>query len=1629
MSSLSLWNTLNDISVSLEGFTTPITRDKQSNITKMAIKGINLVFNELDSIGKFNIEKYNTCQRVLDLISNSKRDIQIDYQIKLINLLLSKSMLEPAIAQLKVCYMLIRGNIYKKVLNNDCINFLDLIIEIGPIPNSQSDVSIVSRFLVTTINVFVFSFKVEQKIDVEHSELVNSLARNSTFDQILMSCPQKKELIVELIKLMIQLSTLTKTGFKLTYLVLALKYGTYIDQINDDLQTKICNDCEKMMQKNENVVYKLTSKPMFDLLLSFKDHDIKMDKFNNLITKYIDISKSLNIDNLNWETFKLVKLETKHELDFKILKNPMELSQMFFKLKSADFNSIDDQRHVISTVELINSYFINESKKTPNIIGILDFITINMKKVTLNNIEFISHCLSILSNIFSINNQPDLKRLGNIATLNFFFGNKLVENGNEEGLLFLKSSAKIEFALFNSSNDYEKFIKRMNQISNSLIHNNFMQLSLPFLVRSLESWYEKVYDGNILNLDSNLDNDMQTTLKLLTKSISHTHHFQLLIENFKYPELCIGSLVVVIKMITLSSILNKESIISKIIIAMKDSFTDNGLFLFFLSKIFFIIEFNINFKSAEFEFESGSISYPIKSLIICHLNSLTLSLNGTSGATLITSLKTIKHSMLEWLNTRSFIPISQYEFDVLNTVVNTFKYHNLNSWGIEILEFYSSSASAIDSNFKCQLNITLTKLYLNCYQFNKFIEISDSLTPDMTSDPFIKIEMMISLLEYNILTNNPCVQDDLLTVFQILKNDPNFTVSNQKNKYIVVELLIILAKFSHVVSKYHKFITNDYVESISNLKREVKILQSIMKNFILTNEKSPKFSMNFKCILKLVFSENILNAYSTLTDTLFHMGSCKEFEYYFNELETFSQTQPSSILKFKFNLEFTKHQISLDNRSKVESLFDKVIGSSLNLDGIVDDLFKLSILSTMEKYYSFKNDINMANESATKFDNFIISILSSNSNEFDSKYLTDIWIENIGRRLNSSRNEHFNSNIWIEYFEKSGNEHALALSLYDKCSNLILNMPNFSNCTVSYPFSKIDIKKENGETSDEIIHTLRECGLNYSKSIDSNFQKIPVDILKNDINKLINCFIHLVRFDESNTEIDSVISMSDKFKYLPFIYERGLSFYDGVGNEVLPTLDSITTFAKTIPPNGLSLLSRIIPKNWIGISIDYSAITNCFTLVKYEFGYDKPWIFEVSLNEKINFDSSILNLEKIIEESEKTTDPNVTCKISTSDQKIEWWNTRKKLDSRLKDLLTNIENDWFGGFNSLFNTKKVNNDDVKNIRLFIRAWVGKSICDPKFIGMFDTFDDRLFELLLKIIGITKEKVRDILNIIFDSENVKFGLIKDSINLNKLSMELVRIIQLLSSSSNEKKEIDHIFIIPGPESVSIPWESIPCLRNESISRFPTVKHLMDRLINEKSLIQGGISSENGYYVINPGGDLKRTENVLGPKFKEMASWTGSIGAKPLESEILRSFQNSNLYIYAGHGGGEQYIRSSMIKKQDYIPPTLLFGCSSGKLKSKLFPYGTPYNYIMGGCPCLLVNLWDVTDKDTDLFTMTVLKEWGVLDDGFESIGEDYFIQCDESKTLSECITKGRDVCKLKYLNGAAPVLYGLPLSLS
>ena len=128
--------------------------------------------------------------------------------------------------------------------------------------------------------------------------------------------------------------------------------------------------------------------------------------------------------------------------------------------------------------------------------------------------------------------------------------------------------------------------------------------------------------------------------------------------------------------------------------------------------------------------------------------------------------------------------------------------------------------------------------------------------------------------------------------------------------------------------------------------------------------------------------------------------------------------------------------------------------------------------------------------------------------------------------------------------------------------------------------------------------------------------------------------------------------------------------------------------------------------------------------------------------------------------------------------------------------------------------------------------------------------------------------------------------------------------------------------------------------------------------------------------------------------------------------------------------------------------MLWGCSSGALREMgdFDRVGTPFNYMLAGwcvppcpscnlslthmdapSPTLVANLWDVTDRDIDRLAQAVFDDLR-LAPGPVAGWADAEKPTGEGMSVVRAVARAREQCKLKYLTGAAPVVYGIPFYL-
>ncbi|KAJ2880497.1 separin protein [Coemansia aciculifera] len=190
----------------------------------------------------------------------------------------------------------------------------------------------------------------------------------------------------------------------------------------------------------------------------------------------------------------------------------------------------------------------------------------------------------------------------------------------------------------------------------------------------------------------------------------------------------------------------------------------------------------------------------------------------------------------------------------------------------------------------------------------------------------------------------------------------------------------------------------------------------------------------------------------------------------------------------------------------------------------------------------------------------------------------------------------------------------------------------------------------------------------------------------------------------------------------------------------------------------------------------------------------------------------------------------------------------------------------------------------------------------------------------------------------------------------------------------------------------------------------------------------------FYVLNPEGDLHRTQANFEEYLKTSGQpgWHGVIGRRPTPHECERGLA-SDIFMYFGHGGAENYISRTQIRGLSRCAVALLFGCSSGQLKpqGEYDAMGTAVDYLIAGCPALVGNLWDVGDKDIDRFAARLLAAWGLdqLSAAEIAVKSEATLPLTQPVSLAEAVCEARKACRMSFLTGAAPVVYGIPVYLA
>ena len=557
--------------------------------------------------------------------------------------------------------------------------------------------------------------------------------------------------------------------------------------------------------------------------------------------------------------------------------------------------------------------------------------------------------------------------------------------------------------------------------------------------------------------------------------------------------------------------------------------------------------------------------------------------------------------------------------------------------------------------------------------------------------------------------------------------------------------------------------------------------------------------------------------------------------------------------------------------------------------------------------------------------------------------------------------------------------------------------------------------------------------------------------------------------------------------------------------------------------DGLPLLSAaefqteyidIIPKDWAAISVALSEEQDEIYITRFEQGIT-PFVLRLPLarhfsrdldEEEFTFADGKREFEEIIELSDFTTR---NAKDRTSrESKLQWWEERQALDTKLRELLLNIENIWLGGFKGIFSNHVRQPALLSRFRKSFDSILSRHLPSrqKKNSQTRASLDSRVLELFVGL-GDASDAELDLDEALTDLVYFVVDILQfngepnayDEIDFEAVVMETHNALRTYHDSARMLSSSSHTILILDKNVHMLPWESLPCLERLSVSRLPSLAALRDRLLAARAPIRTENSfpghyisaAAGGTSILNPSGDLRHTSKTIKPCLDAMqGSWKHIANRAPSEQEFEECLKRDQLLLYFGHGSGAQYIRSKVVRRL-YVQPedqaqtregkpscatTFLFGCSSVHLSENGIyePSGMLSSYLTAGAPAVLGMLWDVTDKDCDRLAVRTGELWGLWpeaqaegDGGVkppptarkkkgktrvgrlaeevetprassrarkdEEAGAGEVVSENVGKRrrglgLDEALRDARNACLLRYLNGAAAVVYGIPVYL-
>lgn len=287
----------------------------------------------------------------------------------------------------------------------------------------------------------------------------------------------------------------------------------------------------------------------------------------------------------------------------------------------------------------------------------------------------------------------------------------------------------------------------------------------------------------------------------------------------------------------------------------------------------------------------------------------------------------------------------------------------------------------------------------------------------------------------------------------------------------------------------------------------------------------------------------------------------------------------------------------------------------------------------------------------------------------------------------------------------------------------------------------------------------------------------------------------------------------------------------------------------------------VIPKTWNVVSVSMSDSQHDLCITKLQAGHS-PFAIRLPLDRASSrdSDSEILSFQDGRSELlDIIKSANRTCHdardMSQKEAKSVWWTEREELDERLKNLLTDIEKMWLGGFKGIFTQHHKRSDllarfqksflnildkylpsrrQVRGRRTKATAQTPKINLDPRimdlFIGIGDVtapecdFEEDLTDLLYFVVDILQ----------FHGERNAY----DEIDFDSMVIETFDALHAYQAAAAKHyadagaDQGTHTILILDNALHAFPWESLPCMQGCSVSRVPSLAYLRQAILEQQ-----------------------------------------------------------------------------------------------------------------------------------------------------------------------------------------------------